>query len=197
MIKSIDSILKWITAGLGAGYIATNVLKWFWWRLNGYGYFAGMMVGIVLATLSEKGMDLLFPEYTQRFAGATDNFSVVLALFPVILLLSGLTAVITSLLTRPDDEEALKQFYRQVRPWGFWEPIHQKVMRETPDFRRNTAFKRDMLNIAVGLVWHTLLAAVPIYLVIREMKPFLIALVLLIVTSLFLKMNWYDKLEEN
>ena len=32
---------------LYSGYVMANVLKWFWWRFNGYGYFWGMMAGIV------------------------------------------------------------------------------------------------------------------------------------------------------
>jgi len=196
MIESIDEILKWITAGLGAGYIASNVLKWFWWRLNGYGYFAGMIVGIVLATLSSKAVVLAFPELCDRFAGATQNFSLVLAMFPVVVILSGIVAVIVSLLTPTDDEKTVKDFYRQVRPWGFWAPVCEKVMQDSPDFKRNTAFSRDMTNVAIGIVWHTMLAATPIYLVLRNMKAFGVCAAILAATSISLKKNWYDKLQE-
>jgi len=27
----------WIVSGLWGGYTAANVLKWYWWRFNGYG----------------------------------------------------------------------------------------------------------------------------------------------------------------
>ncbi len=37
---------EWITAALWGGYAAPNILKWHWWRLNGYGYFWGMVAGI-------------------------------------------------------------------------------------------------------------------------------------------------------
>jgi Na+/proline symporter len=196
MIESIDEVLKWITAGLGAGYIAANMLKWFWWRLNGYGYFAGMIVGTVLATLSEKAVVLVFPTLCERFAAATENFPLVLALFPIVVILSGLAAVVTSLLTQPDDEETVKSFYKQVRPWGFWKQICDKVTAENPEFQKNTAFKRDTFNIAIGIVWHTMLAAAPIYLVIRRMTAFGVCVAVLVVTSILLKRNWLDKLEE-
>ena len=42
-IRNINDITKWITGLLYAGYIAPNILKWHWWRFNGYGYFAGMI----------------------------------------------------------------------------------------------------------------------------------------------------------
>ena len=38
-----------VSALLGAlygGFVMANVLKWYWWRFNGYGYFWGMVAGI-------------------------------------------------------------------------------------------------------------------------------------------------------
>lgn len=196
-INSISSILTWITAGLYGGYIAANVLKWYWWRFNGCGYFASMITGIILSTLSENALGTLLPEFCKKFASGTNNFSLVLAAFPFVLLFSLLAAVIVSLLTKPDDEEVLKDFYKNVRPWGFWKPIQQKVSAEDPSFKPNTAFKRDMLNVTVGIAWQVTLCALPIYIVIRKFDSAAIALAVLAATSLFLKFNWYNKLEEN
>ena len=43
----ITDVMMWIVGALYGGYVMANVLKWFWWRFNGYGYFWGMMAGIV------------------------------------------------------------------------------------------------------------------------------------------------------
>ena len=196
-VESIDSVIKWITAGLGSGYIASNVLKWYWWRFNGYGYFSGMIVGIASAAVLEQAAGVMFPGFCADFARSTHNFPLVLALFPVILAVSLAAAVAGSLLTDPEDEETLKSFYRNVRPWGFWRPVHEMVVREDPSFRRNTAFKRDMVNVAVGIVWQMALIVLPIYLVIREYVSLGISIGVLAATSLFLKKNWYEKLEES
>lgn len=196
-VQSIDAILKWITAGLGAGYIASNVLKWYWWRFNGFGYFAGMVTGIFTATFCERAVGLVAPEWCASFAESTDQFPLVLALFPAVLAVSTLAAIVTSLLTAPDDEEVLKKFYRQVRPWGFWGPIHRKVAADDPDFRRNTNFRRDMVNVAVGIVWQMGLVILPIYLIIRQYSALAVSIGLVVATSLFLKFNWYDKLEDD
>ena len=118
-----------------------------------------------------------------------------IAVFPFILAASAAASVIISLLTKPDDEQTLKNFYRRIRPWGFWKPVHDKVVREYPAFLPNNAFKRDALNVAVGIVWQLMLTLIPIYLVIRQFKPMLISIAVLVVTSVFLKFNWYDKLE--
>ena len=42
----ITDVMMWIVGTLYGGYVMANVLKWYWWRFNGYGYFWGMMAGI-------------------------------------------------------------------------------------------------------------------------------------------------------
>ena len=48
---SLNAITLWITASLYGGYTAANVLKWVWWRCNGYGYFWGMLTGLLASTV--------------------------------------------------------------------------------------------------------------------------------------------------
>ena len=105
------------------------MLKWYWWRLNGNGFFWGMISGTAAAIITP----LLFPGISPLYT------------FPFILLLSGAASIISSLLTTPEDEETLKQFYRTVRPWGFWKPVHEKVIAETPDFKK--VFKRNIIVV--------------------------------------------------
>jgi len=179
-IHSIDSMTKWIVASLYGGYTAANILKWVWWRFNGYGYFWGMLSGIAASLV----IPLVFPD------------SSALNTFPLILLISSVGCVAGSLLTAPDNEEVLKEFYSSVRPWGFWEPIYQKVLAENPAFKKNRNFKRDMMNCSVGIAWQMSMVVMPIYLVIREFISMSIAFVVFAATTVFLKIYWYDKLEE-
>jgi Na+/proline symporter len=37
--KDINQVTQWIVSALWGGYTAANILKWYWWRFNGYGYF--------------------------------------------------------------------------------------------------------------------------------------------------------------
>ena len=180
-IHSIDSMTKWIVASLYGGYTAANILKWVWWRFNGYGYFWGMLSGIAASLV----IPLVFPD------------SSALNTFPLILLISSVGCVAGSLLTAPDNEEVLKEFYSSVRPWGFWEPIYQKVLAENPAFKKNRNFKRDMMNCSVGIAWQMSMVVMPIYLVIREFISMSIAFVVFAATTVFLKFYWYDRLEED
>jgi Na+/proline symporter len=179
-IESIDSATKWIVSSLYGGYTAANMLKWIWWRFNGYGYFWGMLSGLAASLF----IPLLF----------TDSSA--LSTFPIILIVSSIGSVAGSLLTAPDNEEVLKKFYSTVRPWGFWNPIYEKVKAEQPDFQKNKTFQRDLLNSLVGIIWQMSMVVMPIYLVIREYQSLVVAACVFGITTFLLKIYWYDKLED-
>jgi Na+/proline symporter len=182
-VESINSVIQWITAALWGGYTASNVLKWYWWRFNGFGYFWGMVTGI--------GASLVLAAATSL--GWTDISA--LNAFPGILLVSLVGCYAGTLLTPPEDDAVLKSFYRQVRPWGFWGPILAKVKAEDPSFQPNRDFRRDMFNIVVGIAWQSALVMIPIFLVIRKFEACLAALAVAVVGSVILKFTWYDNLE--
>ena len=175
---SIDSIVQWIVSGLWGGYTASNVLKWYWWRFNGWGYFWGMLTGIV----SSLTTPLLFPTLHAIIT------------FPIILGISLAGSLLGTFLTKPEEESVLIDFYRRVRPWGFWGPVHRKIVAADPTFQRNKDFYRDMFNIAVGTVWQTCFIVLAMFLVLRSFRNAAITLAVLVVTCVILKKNWYDRL---
>jgi len=179
--KNVNNMLQWIVSALWGAYLSSNVLKWYWWRFNGHGYFWGMVAGIVPALIAPT----IWPEVLPLYY------------FPHLMGISLVGCILGTYLTKPTDEETLKTFYRTVRPWGFWGPIQRKVEAEYPDFKRNTNFKRDMVNVVVGVVWQTALVVLPIYFVLMRWTPVAVSAVIVAVTMIFLKKNWYDKLEED
>ena len=98
-------------------------------------------------------------------------------------------------MTAPDDDKTLQEFYKNVRPWGFWKPILNKIQSSDPNVRKNDKFYRDMFNIFIGMVWQINMVLVPIYLLVYEYTAFTVSLILVIGTTLILKKNWYDKLD--
>lgn len=177
--KSLNSLTLWLTASLYGGYAAANVLKWIWWRFNGYGYFWGMMAGLISSTSK-----LLF------FSDTVDIF-----FFPIVLLCSFIGCFLGTYLTKPDDDLTLMKFYSNVRPWGFWGPIHKKVVALNPNFQGNRDFKRDAFNVVVGIVWQMSLVVLPIYFIIQKSDAAWIALTVAVVCTVILKFTWYDNLK--
>lgn len=180
VVMDINSVIQWIVSALYGGYIAANVLKWHWWRFNGHGYFWGMASGIIAS--------MIFP---QIFANVLPLYY-----FPITLLVSFLGCIAGTYAAPATDESVLKSFYKSVRPWGFWKPIRDKVLAENPSFRENKNFKRDMFNVAVGIVWQTTLTVTPIYIILKEELPLITSIGILLVTTLILKKNWYDHLKK-
>ena len=181
---NIQSRTDWIVGLLYGSYVASNLLKWVWWRFNGYGFFWGMASGMIAVallppTLEALQLDLLAIEQ-----------------FPILLVISGLGAVLGSLLTQPDDQEAIKAFYKQTRPWGFWGPIKKQVMADDPNFRPNENFGRDSLNVGIGIIWQMGLVVLPMFLILRNWTALMITLVITGICTVALWKNWWQKLED-
>jgi SSS family solute:Na+ symporter len=176
-IPTLNQVIQWLVSALYGGYAASNVLKWYWWRFNGYGYFWGMVTGFAIA------FPLIFTDISPIHA------------FPFMFVACIAACVIGSLLTKPDDIEVLKKFYAKVRPWGFWGPVLAEVQKEYPQVGANKNFVRDAINVLVGIVWQTSLVAAPIFMVIKHWPEFITAMLIAVITSIVLWFNWYKKLE--
>jgi Na+/proline symporter len=187
--ESIHQITNWIVSGLFGGYAVANVLKWYWWRFNGYGYFWGMLAGIASALL----LPILPIDLQAIFQ---TNLEIELLRFPFTLTLSALGCFLGTYLSQPQDMEVLKKFYASVRPWGFWKPVHEAVLAENPAFVTQANFPRDMFNVVIGIIWQTSFIVVSVYLVLQEFTYMSIGIAVLLITTLILKKTWYDKLED-
>ncbi|MDP4215860.1 MAG: sodium:solute symporter family protein [Bacteroidota bacterium] len=183
-VKDVNTVLQWIVSGLYGGYIASNMLKWHWWRFNASGFFWGMLAGIVpaiaLAVLKSfnklEGLDLYY--------------------WPILFFLSLAGSVIGSYVAPPADEATLKSFYRNVRPWGFWRPVHLMVLQEDPAFEGNRNFGLNMFNVALGMIGQLCLTILPMYVVLWLKLPLLITALILLGIILILKRTWWDRLDE-
>lgn len=179
-ISSLNKLTLWLTAALYGGYVAANVLKWVWWRFTGYGYFLGMLFGLLASTIKL----FFFPDIVDIY------------MFPVIFGFSIVGCLVGTYVKPLENREAVKEFYRRTRPWGFWGPIKREVMEENPDFVPNGDGKRDAINIVVGIVWQFSQVVIPIYFMIRENYQAMTWVIICIVTTWILKKNWWNKLPE-
>ncbi len=177
--KDVNSILQWIVSGLYGGYIAANVLKWYWWRFNANGFYYGMLTGIAGALV-----------FSRFFHGVE-----FLYYFPVLFLLSIAGCLIGTYTAPPTNMETLKQFYGTVRPWGFWKPVYQQIVSENSAFEPNRRFKLDMFNVVLGIIAQCCLTILPMYIVLWLKLPLLITIIILVIIILILKRTWWNKLE--
>lgn len=177
-VHNINSVLQWIVSALYGGYIAANVLKWHWWRFNGAGFFWGMLAGVIVAIIAPFFFSDTLPLYY----------------FPILLVISLIGCLLGTYLSKPTEENVLIDFYVRIRPWGNWKPIAEKAITLYPDLQRNKNFKRDMLNVTIGIVWQCSLTLIPMYIVVKEGFPLFTSILILTITSIILKKNWYNKM---
>ncbi len=178
--KNVNSVLNIIVSVLYGSYVGANILKWHWWRFNGEGFFWGMFAGLVAAYFTP----VLFPNINELY------------LFPILLIVSLLGAAIGTYSAPATNEEILKEFYLNVRPWGFWGPIKEKVIAENPDFKSDANFGRDMFNVLIGTIAQTLLVLIPMYLIFQQTFPLYICIIILIICIALLKKFWWNNLSE-
>ena len=193
--KSINQMFMWIMGTLGAGVLMPNVLRWYWWRMNGWGY--------AIATVSGMALSLV-QAFVPYFADLPLDVT-----FPAIVLAVFIIAIAVTLATEPTDRKTLISFYTQVRPAGFWKPIAQEAHQLVPKLNLGTrgaggnlgtsstsTFKRDALNIILGIPWLIAMYLCPVYLVLHRFTESAAAFLLVAVLSFLLYYTWFKHLED-
>lgn len=173
-VVNINDIWGWLTLGFGSGLFMPLLLRWYWWRFNGYGFAIGTLAGMIGAiALKLSGVQLA--EYL--------NF-----LIPCTASLLG--CILGTVLTPPTDDGVLDNFYKITRPFGFWSPIRNKL----PDNIRakiNRENQRDILATCIAVPWQLVLFLTGMMLVMKQWNQFGILLLLLILLSIGLYFTWF------
>lgn len=177
-IPNITSIWGWILMGLFTGMLPPNIIKWYWWRFNGLGYAFGMLFGIIGA--------LLF----QAFFGFAEEYFAFLFVLPI----SAVGSVIGTFIGKPTENETLVKFYKQVRPYGLWNPIRKQV---DPQLVKKVKKEgtRDMLLIAPALIWQVSIYYMMTVMVAKRWLEFFVSLAIVALTSFILYKYWYKNLK--
>jgi hypothetical protein len=116
--------------------------------------------------------------------------------WPALFVLSLIGCVVGTYAAPPTNIDVLKSFYKNVKPWGFWQPIHELVVAEEPTFKGNKNFKLDMFNVFLGVVAQLCLTIFPMYLITGMYTQLAVNLAVLAVIVVILKRTWWNRLED-
>ena len=103
----------------GAGSGAIYLLRWFWWRINAWTEIIAMIGSTIVAVI------LVF--FVQDDAIATnvlDGFTIKLL---IAVSLTSIIWIIATFITKPENHEVLRAFYKLTRPGG---PGWKKIIRD-------------------------------------------------------------------
>ncbi|MDM8006557.1 MAG: hypothetical protein QUV05_10480 [Phycisphaerae bacterium] len=118
--------------GLSSAEITANWGQWWWWRFNGKARLAASFGGPAIFLINQY---VIFEWVAETFARIADFFGLSVDAksdvgYPVVLSSIAMTFVLwvlVALLTKPDPEERLIEFYKRARPLGWWGPIAKKA----------------------------------------------------------------------
>lgn len=165
---------------IGAGMIMPMRIRWYWWRLNGYGFASGMVAGMIAAIIQKIAFPDV-PEYISfSFASGTSLAGVIIGTYAI----------------PPTADAVLFNFYRTTRPFGFWGHIREKLSIEIlAEVKAEN--RRDRFSILLVIPWQLILFLEWIMILVRSWAQLVILLVQLIILSVTLYFTWYRYLDKN
>ena len=175
--ESLNDVWGWLTMGLGAGLLVPQVIRWYWWRFNGYGYAGGTLVGMLLAI----GQRIVAPDLGE------------IAGFALIGGGTFVAAIAITYLTDPTRPEVLKTFFRDTKPFGFWQPVRTRIEALEMDAIR-TENRRDIWAICLAVPWQLVLFLTTMMFVTRAWGTFFTLLGVLVALTIGLYFTWFRHL---
>lgn len=180
---SIRQIWDWLMIALGGAFIVPNVLRWYWWRLNGWGYSAGSLAGLataILILLATLFLKIEPPLYLS---------------FPVVCAISFLATLAGTWLTNPTEQRVLESFFTMTRPFGLWGPVRGQI--ELADDQRRARSESPavaLINVALSSALILGCYLGPMYLVGHWFRQAAVWLSLAALASVTLYFTWYRNL---
>jgi len=178
-ISNINEIWGWITMGIGAGMFIPQVIRWYWWRFNGYGFAIGTAVGMTAAVLT-KAFAGPIPEYTSFLIASGSS-------------LAG--CILGTLLTPATENNVLENFYRVTRPFGFWSHIRGSLPKAVQS-KVNQENRRDIIATFFAVPWQVVLFLTGMMIVMKQWTNVLNLGFLLILLSAGLYWFWFRHLSK-
>jgi len=173
-VVNINDIWGWITLGFGSGLFIPLLLRWYWWRFNGYGFAVGMVAGMVTAIIT-KLSGIALPEYANFLIPASASF---------------LGCIIGTFLTPPTEESVLDNFYQVTQPFGFWQPMRKKLsFPQQAKIRQEN--RRDIIAICIAVPWQLVLFLTGMMILTKQWEQFGLLLLVLVLLSIALYFTWF------
>jgi len=176
-IRNINEIWGWITMALGSGLLIPFLARWYWARLNGWGFSGAVFCGMTAAVL-QKIFFPNVPEYTAFFSVNVVTF---------------VSMIVCTYLTSPTPDNILSNFYNITRPFGSWKKYFRQLPVVEQKALRSEHFY-DILAVFLAIPWQLCLFLSWMAFIMRNWAQFSVVAVLTVIFSVALYFFWYKKL---
>jgi len=188
---------------IGAGTGLLYILRWFWWRINAYSEISAMvaaaafsMVFILIENFGLTQLDNNMIEVMGITMLAT-YWNIIK--FTGVVLLTSISWIVVTYMTKPVNDETLRSFYKKIRPGGpGWRLVVNKAKGENIVLEKEENLKWD---VPTGIVC-MILGCIAIYSILFGIGSIIygravqsIVFVVLTVNSSLLLVRFWRKLK--
>lgn len=178
VFKNINSVWGWITMSIGSGMLIPMLLRWYWSRMNGWGFAIGMIAGMIAAIIFKA----LAPEGTTEYA-----------MFAVASTSSLFGTIFGTLLTTPTDENTLIKFYNKTRPFGTWNRFKNRLTKDDI-IAIDSENKRDIFSTFIAVPWQVVFFLFMMSIMFKNWTNVTVLGILLVILTTILYFSWYKHL---
>ena len=181
VFKNINAIWGWITMSIGSGLLIPMLLRWYWSRMNGWGFSIGTMAGMISAIAFKAIAPVGVTEYTMFMVSSGASL---------------LGTIVGTLLTEPTDEETLQNFYIKTRPFGTWGKFKNNLDKKQ-QMAIEAENKRDIFSTFIAVPWQVTLFLFMMSLMFKTWTTALILGGSCGILTIILCFSWYKHLSTN
>ena len=184
--SALNVMWTWMLSGLLPCLVVPLALRWYWGRMNGWGFAAGCLTGLV-------------PSLTQlasNFAPAGSLIGSIPANYYTYttLAVSTIACIAVSLVTPRIEDEVSAGFYAKVRPFGLWKDEEFMARSRGLPMASSLSFRLVVLNVLIGLVATFSLYMAPVYFFGHWPMDAAICSAIFVICSVILYFTWYKTL---
>ncbi|MDE0535813.1 sodium:solute symporter family protein [Tenacibaculum sp. L6] len=124
----------------GAGTGLIFLLRWFWWRINAWSEISAMIASGIFSLIFYFNAEYLF---------GTEGVFESYWQFPLVVLFTTIVWLLVTLLTKPEDDEVLINFYKRIQPkkagWLY-------VLAKAKEHNISLEEEKETVNLGNGLL---------------------------------------------
>jgi hypothetical protein len=178
VFKNINDIWGWITMSIGSGLLLPMLLRWYWSRMNGWGFAIGTLSGMISAIAFKAIAPAGVTEYTM---------------FGLSTTVSLIGTIIGTMFTKPTDESTLQSFYNKTRPFGSWGRFKSQLNpAEIQAVDKEN--RRDIFSTVLAVPWQVSFFLLMMSIMFKAWTNVLVLGVVFLVLSISLYFTWYKHL---
>jgi Na+/proline symporter len=178
VFKNINDIWGWITMSIGSGLLLPMLLRWYWSRMNGWGFAIGTLSGMISAIAFKAIAPAGVTEYTM---------------FALSTTVSLIGTIIGTMFTKPTDESTLQSFYNKTRPCGCWGRFKSQLNPEEIQ-AVDKENRRDIFSTVLAVPWQVSFFLLMMSFMFKAWTNVLVLGVVFLVLSISLYFTWYKHL---